>query len=201
MAQVGVAQPAAHFGADHEVTRVGFFLDVVAAERARKAGPAAACVVFVAGAEQRLAGDDIDINPFFFVVPVLACKRPLGRVVLRHLVLHRGQPALQFLWILRAGPVAFQKVLASGAFAVQLIMARIFLVILLMIFLGRIKRRRRQNRCDDRLVKATALRKLLLRSLCLQTLLLIMVKNRGAIRFAAIMKLAAFVRRVDLLPI
>ncbi|MNY81228.1 hypothetical protein D3C86_2226890 [compost metagenome] len=61
MAEMRIGNLAADLGADHQMAEVCFFLNRIIADRTGEAGPAAAGIVFVPGAEQRLPGDDIHI--------------------------------------------------------------------------------------------------------------------------------------------
>src|SRR5262249_46782066 len=56
-----------------------------------EAGPAGARVELVGGREQRLAGNDVDVDSGLVVVPELVPERRLGATALGDLVLHGGQ--------------------------------------------------------------------------------------------------------------
>src|SRR5450759_3159767 len=74
---------------------VGLRADVRWVERPREAWPAGAGVVFVERAEERLAGNDIHVDPRLVVVPIDIAERSLRLRVLRYRVLERGQLFLQ----------------------------------------------------------------------------------------------------------
>src|SRR5687767_5175776 len=61
--------------------------DVRRLERPRKAWPAGPGIVLVDGAEERLAGNDVDIDPGFVVVPVDVPERSLRLFFLRDRIL------------------------------------------------------------------------------------------------------------------
>ena len=90
MAKMRARVLAVHLGADHEMALVGMPSDGGVLNRFRETRPAAVRVEFVERAEQRLSGDDIDINAFFFMVPEFPGEGELGAVVLR--VLKRSKP-------------------------------------------------------------------------------------------------------------
>src|SRR5256885_8159870 len=85
----------ADLGAYHEEGAVRLLADIAGLERLREAGPPGAGIELVEGAEERLARDDVHVDPGLVVVPVLVVERPLGRVALRHLVLQRRERAPQ----------------------------------------------------------------------------------------------------------
>ena len=89
--QVGVAVFAADFGAGHEQGAVYFFDDVLRYERLGKAGPAGAGFEFVRGTKEGFAGDDIDVDAGFFVVPELVFEGGFGPLFLGYVELERGQ--------------------------------------------------------------------------------------------------------------
>ena len=70
---------------------IRFLADVPGVERLGEAGPAGPGIVLVEGAEERLARDDVHVDPGLVVVPVLVVERPLGGITLRHLVLQRRE--------------------------------------------------------------------------------------------------------------
>ena len=71
--------------------------DVFLHERLGEARPPGAGVELVGGDEQGFAGNDIHIDAFLLVVPVLVRKGPLGALLLGHLVLERCQLLLDRL--------------------------------------------------------------------------------------------------------
>ena len=84
-----------HLGPRHEERVVRLRRDVLRHERLRKAGPAGSGVVFVEGAEKRLAGYDVHIDAGFVVVPILVLERTLRPLVLRDLILGRRELLLE----------------------------------------------------------------------------------------------------------
>src|SRR3546814_261892 len=89
MAEVAVAVHRAHLGADHAKGVVAPLFDVLRHDRLGEARPAAAGLELVARGEQRLAGNDVDVDARLLVVVVLAREGPFGAVLLGHLVLRR----------------------------------------------------------------------------------------------------------------
>ena len=96
VAQMRIGAFAAHFGAGHEQAAVGFFDEIFFLDGLGKAGPAAARIVLVGGAEQRLAGNDVDVDSFAVIVPIFVLKGMLGAFLLRHLVLQRRKLGFEF---------------------------------------------------------------------------------------------------------
>ena len=70
VAEVGIALRRADLGAVHAVGGIGFFGDGRGVDRPGEAGPAGAGIELVGGAEEGLAGDDINVDACLFVVPV-----------------------------------------------------------------------------------------------------------------------------------
>ena len=66
--------------------------DVRGDDRLREGGPSGAGVEFVHRGEERFAGDDVDVEPGFVVIPELVPERRLGRAALGDLVLQGGEP-------------------------------------------------------------------------------------------------------------
>ena len=93
MAKVRIALPASHLGAHREQAVVHLFDDIGGYQGLGEAGPAGFRVILVGGTEQRLAGDNINVNARFLVVPVQVVKGRFGAVFLGDLVLQRGQTA------------------------------------------------------------------------------------------------------------
>src|ERR1041385_8613929 len=92
---MGIGVRRADFGAHHEEGAIRLLADVPGLERFVEAGPAGPGIVLVEGAEERLARDDVHVDPGLVVVPVLVVERPLGGITLRHLVLQRRERAPQ----------------------------------------------------------------------------------------------------------
>ena len=84
VAEMAVRMGGTHLGADHVVARVVPFADVRGLDRFGEAWPATAGFEFVGRGEERLAGDDVDINAGLVVVQVLAAAGILRSVLLRH---------------------------------------------------------------------------------------------------------------------
>src|SRR5712692_349309 len=93
--QVRAGMRGADFRARGEEAPVLALADVPGLERPREAGPAGAGVVLVERAEERLAGDDVDVDAGPVVVPVLVAEGRLRALVLGHPVLHGGERLLQ----------------------------------------------------------------------------------------------------------
>lgn len=74
-------------GADHVVAGVVPFVDIGGFDRLRKTRPATTRLELVGRGEQRLAGDDVDIDAGLVVVQVLAVSGVLRSVLLRHAIL------------------------------------------------------------------------------------------------------------------
>src|SRR5690606_28271191 len=92
VAQVAVAVGRADLGADHAVAGVAQLAHVRRLQRPGEARPAAMRVELVAGGEQRLARDDVHVDPGTVLVQVLAGAGTLGPGFLGHAVLLRGEP-------------------------------------------------------------------------------------------------------------
>ena len=69
---------------------IRFFYYIIRVQRLCKARPAGSGFEFMRGTEQWLPGNDIYINPFFFIVPVCIVKWLLRTVFLGYIVLERG---------------------------------------------------------------------------------------------------------------
>src|SRR5699024_4348077 len=91
VAEVAVAVPRTHFGALHAVAAIVVFIHAFAADGTGETGPAAAAVEFVAGGEQRFAGDDVDVQAGLVVFVELVCERALGGGILGYAALQRCQ--------------------------------------------------------------------------------------------------------------
>lgn len=96
MTQVTVTKVASHFCSFVEQLIIRELNDVVWSERSRKARPTRTGFVFVLGAEQHFAGDDVDVDPILVIVPVLVMERRLSSLVLRDVILERGKLCAQF---------------------------------------------------------------------------------------------------------
>ena len=92
MADVRVGVFAPDLGPDREPAPVLFLHDIAGLEGLGETRPSRAGIVFVEGTEQGLAGDDIDVDARFLVVPVFVIEGRLRAVLLRYFVLHGSQP-------------------------------------------------------------------------------------------------------------
>src|SRR3954470_17813909 len=63
MAEMTIALRAQHFGSDHAVADVAFFVDMLVGRGRGEAGPAAAGIEFCVGFEQRLAAAGAGVGP------------------------------------------------------------------------------------------------------------------------------------------
>ena len=102
VAEVAVPVGRTDLGPDHAVAGVRVLHHVARLDRHREARPAGTAVVLVDRGEQRLTGHDVDVETWFFVVPVLVPERRLGASLLGDPVLLRGQPGNR-LWVLAVG--------------------------------------------------------------------------------------------------
>ena len=91
VAEVAVGAARAHLGADHAVRAVAQLLDVRRLDRLGEARPAAARLELVGRGEQRLAGDDVDVDPGLVVVEQSAGAGRLGAASLGDVELLRRQ--------------------------------------------------------------------------------------------------------------
>lgn len=105
---------ASDFGAAHIEAEIIVFGNGFCINRAREALPAAAGIIFVGGAEQGFAADNVHINAGFEQMVVFVAEGVFGRAVLGHLVLLFGQGAFEF-GVTRFLYVAASKPLPCGA--------------------------------------------------------------------------------------
>ncbi len=165
---------AAHLGALREEAAVLPLDDQPRLQRPREARPAGAGVVLVARGEERLARDDVHVDPLAVVVVVLVPEGRLRALLLRHLELQRGEPLLEFLLrgldervpgggargrvdvggaaILPPGLV--EELVAPRAPAVVFVADRVFPVVVLVVVLGGPELPGRQDLGDQRLGEA-----------------------------------------------
>jgi len=92
VAQVAVAVARAHLGAEHAVAGVVLLHHALDLHGAGKAGPAAAAVELVQRAEQRFAGNDVDVQAGRGVRVVEIVERALGGGLLGDPVLLGCEP-------------------------------------------------------------------------------------------------------------
>jgi hypothetical protein len=74
VSQVAVAVLGTDLCPCHAVRPVDFLDDISGLERPRETRPAGAAIELVEGREERLAGNDIDVEAWVFVVPVFVGK-------------------------------------------------------------------------------------------------------------------------------
>jgi len=91
MAQVGIGMPAPDLGTAHQQAAIILLNDIPGLQRPGEAGPARTGIELVEGAEERLPGDDIDVDAFPLVLFVLIPERRLGAAFLGDLVLEGSQ--------------------------------------------------------------------------------------------------------------
>src|SRR3954453_11810947 len=91
MAEMAIALRAQHLGADHAVADVALFVDMALHCGRGKGRPAAAGIELGVGFEQRLAAAGAGVNARAVLMLVFTGKRPLGRFLAQHRVLHRRQ--------------------------------------------------------------------------------------------------------------
>ena len=78
---------AANLFSNHAEAPVGVGHDVTGLEGPGKARPSGSRLVLFPGAEQRLSGHDVDVDPLLVVAPVLISERRLGSILLGDLEL------------------------------------------------------------------------------------------------------------------
>src|SRR5206468_3306773 len=140
-----------------------------------------------------------------------------GTLVLRHLVLHRGErlrerrivglleghgipsfPRHGFRLRRRVAPELLQARVAAAVPAIELVAHGILLVVALMVLLGRVERGRRHDLGRNR--TAEALGEALLRLLREAALGVVVVEDRGAVLVAVVAELRLRRERVDVVP-
>ena len=87
MPKMGIAVFASDLGAHHKQAAILFLNYIFRHKRPGEAGPAGAGFKFVGGAEQRFSGNNVHVNAFLFVIPVVIVKRRFGTLFLGNLVL------------------------------------------------------------------------------------------------------------------
>src|SRR5262249_13463148 len=229
VAQVRVAVRRTDLGTLREESPVDLLANVVRIERPSEARPTGAGIVLVERAEQRLAGDDIDVNAGVLVVPVLVVKRRLGTLLLRHLELRRRQvlAELRLTWLLvvhlipsfplprrwsglgcgvrvrgcrRRTPQLRQALVAATVPSIVLVTHRILLVVFLMILLGGIELRGGDDLGYNRTIKPFRRIETLLRRFRRLALGFVVVEDRGTILVAMVAKLGVGSDRIDVVP-
>src|SRR3989344_5259766 len=91
MTKMGVGMTAPDLRASHEKPPIFPLDNILRDQRLREARPTRAGVEFLLGAKERLAGDDIDIDPLGVSIPVGIIERSFRPLFLRHFVLERCQ--------------------------------------------------------------------------------------------------------------
>jgi len=89
MPEMRIAMFASHLGAGHKKAAILFFLNIVRLKRPGEAGPAGAGSKLVLRAEKRLAGYDVHVDTFLFIVPVFISKGRLRAFFLGDFILQR----------------------------------------------------------------------------------------------------------------
>ena len=97
MSQMAVCLLAPHLGPDSKKLAVLPGYDVFRNHRPGKARPAGARLVLVQRAEQRFAGDDINVDAFPVVVPVFIPESRFCALFLGYLVLQWRKPFFEFM--------------------------------------------------------------------------------------------------------
>src|ERR1051325_1323011 len=90
--EMAVAMGRTHLGADHAVRELAQLVDVGRLDGFGEAGPAASRFKLVGGCEQRLAGNDIDVDARFLVVQIFSGSGSLGAILLSYATLLRREP-------------------------------------------------------------------------------------------------------------
>src|SRR6185369_2988119 len=91
VAEMAVAFRAQYLGADHAVADIALLVDMAVHGGRGEARPAAAGIELGIRFEQRLAAAGAGIGARAVLVLILAGKRPLGRLLAQHGILHRRQ--------------------------------------------------------------------------------------------------------------
>ncbi len=91
MAEVRIAMFAPYLDALHEKASVFLLNDVARLKRPCKARPSGPRIELIRRTEEGLTGDDIHVDPFLMVIPVLILEGSLRSVLLGHFVLEGSQ--------------------------------------------------------------------------------------------------------------
>lgn len=97
MAEMGIGGLRANLGADHAMGGVVALDDFLIDERLAEAGPTTPGIELIQRTKERFAGNDVDVNAGFVIVPEFVSKGRLGVGVLGHLELRRGEFLFQFV--------------------------------------------------------------------------------------------------------
>src|SRR3954447_2213829 len=84
---MAISMSRTNLGSNHSVACIMILDHVFGLDRLGEARPARTTLKFVSGSKQRLARDNVHINPRFFIVTVGVIKRPLRPATLRNTVL------------------------------------------------------------------------------------------------------------------
>src|SRR5262245_20019073 len=85
--EMAVAVRRAHLGARHAVRGVPEFVDLVRFNGLGEARPAGSGFELIGGCEQRLAGDNIDVDTRFLIIQIFPASGGLRAVLLRYAIL------------------------------------------------------------------------------------------------------------------
>src|SRR4029450_5440401 len=96
MAEMGITFARKNLRPLHAVGRIPFFRYFVLCNRLGETGPARGAIEFIQGAEERLTGDNIDVDSRLVIVPIGILKRSLGAAFARHVILVFCQLPSQF---------------------------------------------------------------------------------------------------------
>ena len=111
-------------------------------QRFAETRPAGTRFILILGAEQRFAGDNINIDTLLVIVPVFILKGRLGAFLLGYFILQRRKPLFKFMFtplFAVFAPDLVEISVAPGTRAVKFITQRVILIIVLVIFFGRVK--------------------------------------------------------------
>ena len=86
----------ANFSSSHAVAIVSFLDHVLRFEWLGEARPTRAAIKLVNRSKQRLAGHDVNVNTWFFVIPIGILKGSFRPITLRHTVLLRRKARYRF---------------------------------------------------------------------------------------------------------
>ncbi|MNC55817.1 hypothetical protein D3C75_1053700 [compost metagenome] len=113
-------------------------------------------IIFIPGAEQRVAVQYISIDTGAEFVPVFIAEGGLRAFILGHFILQGRQPGTQLLLVPGAVPIPACKVVTARALQVELIIQRVRLIIILVLRFSRVERRGRQNLSHNRTLEPLA---------------------------------------------
>src|SRR5436190_10421666 len=96
VAEMRIGGLRTHLSSFHAQCAVAFLDDFSLLHRPGETGPARAGIEFVERTEQRLAGNDVDVNAGFVIVPVSVLERRFSAALLRDLILEWIELLLKF---------------------------------------------------------------------------------------------------------